>query len=278
MKNLFMWDYQGKTEIGFAPSESDRKGNYFLYAIGWGVSQTRNRAYVTNLRPAKVVDADAVVIDASQFEIIQLAVQEGIDGIYEWQRKSPFEAARARGALYAISKIVRGYPITLTPLPITKTYLTTEQFITVWNSLDDEKRKELPAARYAARDDVWYTAWDAVWDAVWYAAWDADLAVLVKDKISDEHFEILTKPWTSCGLSLFAEDWQDVLNPKVLEPKNFGAIVEAEDGTADSSSIHRWVKINWKEWIAENPGGSKPLIKSWNQLHNPTIISEGVEG
>ena len=64
MNNLFMWDYQGKTEIGFAPSESDRRGNYFLYAIGWGVSQTRNRAYVTNLRPAKVVEADAVSNDA----------------------------------------------------------------------------------------------------------------------------------------------------------------------------------------------------------------------
>ena len=64
MNYIFMWDYQGKTEIGFAPSESDRRGNYFLYAIGWGVSQTRNRAYVTNLRSAKVVEADAVSNDA----------------------------------------------------------------------------------------------------------------------------------------------------------------------------------------------------------------------
>ena len=88
------------------------------------------------------------------------------------------------------------YYLAINP-PVTKTYLTTEQFITVWNSLDDEKRKELHAA--------WNAAWDAAWYATRNAAWDADLAVLVKDKISDEHFEILTKPWTSCGLSLFVE-------------------------------------------------------------------------
>lgn len=76
--------------------------------------------------------------------------------------------------------------------PITKTYLTTKQFIKVWKSLDEPKQKELHDA----------------WEAAWYAAWDADLAILVKDKISDEHFEILTKPWTSCGLSLYAEDWE----------------------------------------------------------------------
>ena len=121
----------------------------------------------------------------------------------------------------------------------TKTYLKTNQFIKVWQSLGGDKYKELNAiwddiwddtrdaawvaTRNAAWFDVdwhaaWYDAWEAAWRDDWRDAWDAarytDLAILVKDKISDEHFEILTKPWTSCGLSLYAEDWEQVLNPK----------------------------------------------------------------
>ena len=161
---LYTWEYEGKTEFGYKYEAR------FLTLMDPYLSKCRNE--VTNLRPAKVVDADVA----------------------------------------------------------TKTYLTTEQFITVWNSLDDEKRKELHAAWEAARNAAWEATRYAVWYAARYAALDAarnaaryaNLAVLVKDKISDEHFEILTKPWTSCGLSLFAEDWQDVLNPKVLEPKGFG--------------------------------------------------------
>jgi hypothetical protein len=87
----------------------------------------------------------------------------------------------------------------ITP-PTTKTYLTTEQFIKVWKSLDNDKYQELKA----------------VWHAVWGAARDADLAIVVRDKITPDQFNILVQPWTSCGLSLFAEDWEEVLNPTII--------------------------------------------------------------
>jgi len=118
---------------------------------------------------------------------------------------------------------------------IKKTYLTTDQFIKVYKSLSDEKSRELSKAWYAANSaansaarDV---AWDAAYSAAWYAAdlatwnvadlatWnvarDADLAIRAKDKTTKEQFNILTHPWTSCGLSFYAEDWEAVLNPKV---------------------------------------------------------------
>ena len=109
-----------------------------------------------------------------------------------------------------------------------KTYLTTDQFIKVFKSLSDEKSREVGKAWSAANPAAWSAAWDAAWDAAyskaWYAsksaAWsaalDADLAILAKDKITAEQFEILTSPWTSCGLSLFAEDWSDLINPVVI--------------------------------------------------------------
>ena len=174
--------------------------------------------------------------------------------------------------------------------PITKTYLTTEQFIKVWQSLNDEKRKELnadwDAAWHAIGDADWDADWvtvrDADWDADWVTAWNtvrnaargADLAILVKDKISDEHFEILTKPWTSCGLSLYAEDWDEVLNPKVAEPKNFGAIVEAE--TPRRTNRRKFVKLVGDDnatWFDEE----QKNYFVWPYLVNPIIISEGVE-
>ena len=127
-----------------------------------------------------------------------------------------------------------------------QTYKTTDQFIKEFKSFDDAKIKQLSEAWDAIRDVAWSEArseawsepwsearseaWNAAWYAIrdearsaaWYVAWYADLAVLVKDKITAEQFEILTSPWTSCGLSLYAEDWEEVLNPKVVEPTGFG--------------------------------------------------------
>ena len=132
-----------------------------------------------------------------------------------------------------------------------KTYMTTKQFIEAWKSLDDDKRKELSAAWYSALGTAWYTAWGtaraAAWNTAWYNDWDngwyndwhkdwyndwynawdtawnnawnsvrdANLAVLVRDKITTKQFEILTQPWTSCQLSLFAEDWQRLQQSEV---------------------------------------------------------------
>ena len=59
------------------------------------------------------------------------------------------------------------------------------------------------AARGAARDAALDTALDTARDAAWGAAWDAAmgtvldavLAVLVRDLITPEHYDILTEPW-----------------------------------------------------------------------------------
>jgi hypothetical protein len=62
------------------------------------------------------------------------------------------------------------------------------------------------AARAAAWGAAWYAAWDAVGDAAGAAAWaaarDATLALMVRDLISPEHFDLLTKPWRDAGLPL----------------------------------------------------------------------------
>ena len=42
----------------------------------------------------------------------------------------------------------------------------------------------------------------AAWDAAWAAAWDAAEAILIKDRITPEQFDILTKPWRDAGLEL----------------------------------------------------------------------------
>ena len=176
-----------------------------------------------------------------------------------------------------------------------KTYLTTDQFIKVYKSLNDEKSRELSAARNEARDATrdatrdaawdearyaaWYAAWDEARNAAWYAAWYADLAVLAKDKITTEQFEILTSPWTSCGLSLYAEDWDEVLSPKVTEPTGFAAVVKASNPRSGGEFL--WVRIRDYRleqednfvWESEN-GYREP----WGNLFNPIIISEGIEG
>ena len=65
------------------------------------------------------------------------------------------------------------------------------------------------AAWEAARDAAWEAAWDAArdaardadWDAAWYAAWyaarAATLALVVKDLITPEQFDLLYGPWAS---------------------------------------------------------------------------------
>ena len=127
---------------------------------------------------------------------------------------------------------------------------------------------------YVARDAAWNAARDAAnsaaWNPAWNVAWDANLAIRAKDKITPEHFNILMHPWTSCDLSPFVEDWEAVLNPKVEEPKNFGAIVEYGGLTAFKERDGDWVitpsldRTSWR------------LILEYDS--NPIIISEGVEG
>ena len=51
------------------------------------------------------------------------------------------------------------------------------------------------AARAAAQDAAWDAARDAAWAAAWGAARDAILAVLARDLISPEQFDVLYGPW-----------------------------------------------------------------------------------
>ena len=159
---------------------------------------------------------------------------------------------------------------------VTKTYLTTDQFIKVYKSVSDEKLRELgkawDAAYSAAYSAARNAAWSAVWDAASDADWDTDLAVLAKDKITAEQFEILTSPWTSCGLSLYAEDWDEVLNPPVLEPKGFGAVVEAFSKTEKVETHSRFTHIGEGLWVEE---GTPRKSYYFDELTNPVVISEG---
>lgn len=56
-----------------------------------------------------------------------------------------------------------------------------------WNAAQD-------AARDAAQDAARNAAWDAAWNATWGAARNA-LALLTRDLISQEHYDMLIGPW-----------------------------------------------------------------------------------
>ena len=180
-----------------------------------------------------------------------------------------------------------------------QSYKTTDQFIEEFKSFDDAKIKQLSAtwsatwsaaqheawsaACFVARNEAWSEAWSEAWNVVQnaarYVARSADLAILAKDKITPEQFEILTSPWTSCGLSLYAEDWDEVLSPKVTEPTGFAAVVKASNPRSGGEFL--WVRIRDYRleqednfvWESEN-GYREP----WGNLFNPIIISEGIEG
>lgn len=62
--------------------------------------------------------------------------------------------------------------------------------------------KSLSAAWGASWGAAWGAARGAVWGAAWDAARGACLATLVKDKITAEQFDTLTKPWRDAGLPL----------------------------------------------------------------------------
>jgi len=59
------------------------------------------------------------------------------------------------------------------------------------------------AARDAGRDAARDAGWDAAWDAARDAGWDAGRAgeaLVVRDLISAEHFDILTAPMRAAGI------------------------------------------------------------------------------
>lgn len=91
-----------------------------------------------------------------------------------------------------VAALIRSVPdITSTP---------TERVALAW---DATWYAALDAVRDTARDAAWNAARDAVRDATWYAArdavraatWYAALALLVRDIITTEDYDALTRPW-----------------------------------------------------------------------------------
>ena len=56
LEQLWAWEYKGKTEWGL-----DDGGYFFTLCYSSSQNYTRDKSQVTNLRKAKVVDAEAVV-------------------------------------------------------------------------------------------------------------------------------------------------------------------------------------------------------------------------
>ena len=91
-----------------------------------------------------------------------------------------------------VAALIRSIPdITRTP---------TERVALAWDAAWDAVRDAAwyaawYAARDAVRDAARDAARDAVRDATWYAARDATLALLVRDLITTEQYDALTRPW-----------------------------------------------------------------------------------
>ena len=79
----------------------------------------------------------------------------------------------------------------------------------------DEARK-LNAAWDAAWDAARGAARGAAWEAAWGAAWDAAWALVVRDLVSTEQFDVLTAPMRAAGI-----DFDTLTAPgKLLEGEN----------------------------------------------------------
>jgi hypothetical protein len=64
-------------------------------------------------------------------------------------------------------------------------------------AIDAPRYAAIDAARYAARDAAWDAARDATWDDAWEAACDAAVALMMRDKITPEQFDLLYGTWAS---------------------------------------------------------------------------------
>ena len=69
------------------------------------------------------------------------------------------------------------------------------------------------AARNAARDTAWYAARDAARNVARAVAWDdagaaalAAVALVVRDLISTEHYDALTRPMRLAGITVHPDD------------------------------------------------------------------------
>jgi hypothetical protein len=86
---------------------------------------------------------------------------------------------------------------TLTGEEIRRLYaaLYAAQYAARYSAWDAARNAARNAAWDAARNAAWDAAWDVAWNVAWYAARNAAWALLVKDLITPEQFEMLYGPW-----------------------------------------------------------------------------------
>ena len=76
-----------------------------------------------------------------------------------------------------------------------------------WNAARYAAGNAARAAAYdAARDVVWDVSGNVVYDAAWAAAYDAAEALVVRDRLPQEHYDTLTRPWRTAVGALHPED------------------------------------------------------------------------
>ena len=235
MSNFVSWSYNGEIEYGYAPDEKNRIGDYHLE----GVEFDRKRSQVTNLRPAKVVEADAVSnesISRTRTKPTKGATMNQLLA-WEYEGKTEFGYEISRG-FEGIRRFVR------VDNPHGRGLLRGERFIT---DLRKAKVVDEDAVQERISADVLWVHDGKEWRTR-YAMWRG-------------------KPLKT------KEDWDNyylAMNPQVTEPKNFGAIVKW--GT-NEAFLNRE-----SEWIHTETFHRYSWGKILRECHNPTIISEGVEG
>ena len=179
MNELWMWEYKGKTEWG--KIEEPQKCDCPLIILDckpdkYGVTTyRRDRSHVTNLRPAKVVDAEAVVIEGIG-EIFGLGLQGNIKHLKGYAEVTlTLDEKTARSVFDQLEQVIKP----LTPPEPKKTLLMREQRRTIYFSDNGEIRAKF--------GDCYCQLGESNWQ----------------------------KEWEKVGLSPYAEDWQHILNPKV---------------------------------------------------------------
>ena len=136
----------------------------------------------------------------------RLFVVEPVEGVPVWEPTPSLPSKRASHAW----RVVRELPAyeALGPngaevavfLDLLPTLTTTQWAAALVAARDAARDAAFDAARYAARVAAWDAAFNAASDAAFDAASDAALALLVRDLITTEQFDVLTAPMRAAGI------------------------------------------------------------------------------
>ena len=70
---LYTWEYEGKQEVGYCDI-TENKDALIIHLANWRLDRYFDK--ITNFRPVKVVDKDAVVIDEATLRDIKGLINE----------------------------------------------------------------------------------------------------------------------------------------------------------------------------------------------------------